>query len=638
MLAAQSMYGAGRSFFWSDNLISLGGTLSTFLPEDRFDRQPLWSPDRSACLVADVRLDNRAELARELCLVHPEELADSTFLMAAWLRWGRSCLDHIVGGFAFAVWTPSRQELFAARDHVGERPLFYHRGNGLFALASMPKGLLALPGLAPGFDEKRLADWLGCVHPDWSKSFFAGIERLPLAHMLRVTPDSFECKSYWHPANAKPTRYKRDEDYAQALLEIFDRATEARLRTTKLVGSHLSAGLDSSSVTASAARLLATQGKDLSAFTAVPRPDFNNICSPNLIASEGTAAAEVARLYPNVQHFLVDTGGRDLLDTMKAWTDTMDEPSLNVVNLLWIRAILDQARQRGIGVMLEGASGNGTISLETWSIFAYFFRRLRWIELLKTTRSLRAHGDISFKAAARLSLTGLLPAWCNRKLIPAGNLATLYSPLVHPDVARAHALNARIFKNRFAHDADPGAQHARLFERFDFGPMHAATQALAQIEVRDPAGDKRIYDFCFSIPPEQYVAGGHSRSLVRRAMKGRLPESTRLRYARGHQGADWYLTMSEALPSLRREVALIERSPAAQHTLDLPRMHDLLDTWPQSGYETTHVSNIWHNALIRGISMGYFLRSHETSATAPVEMHSAGSSAGCVSPLAAPLN
>jgi asparagine synthase (glutamine-hydrolysing) len=220
---------------------------------------------------------------------------------------------------------------------------------------------------------------------------------------------------------------------------------------------------------------------------------------------------------------------------------------------------------------------------------------------------------MSFKAAARLSLTGLLPAWCNRKLLPASSLANLYSPLVHPDAARRHALDARIFENRYTHAPDPGAQHARLFERFDFGPMHAATQALAQIEVRDPAGDKRLYDFCFSIPPEQYVAGGHSRSLARRAMKGRLPESTRLRYARGHQGADWYLTMSEALPSLRREVALIERSPAARHTLDLPRMHDLLDTWPQSGYETTHVSNIWHNSLIRGISMGYFLRSHDST-------------------------
>src|ERR1019366_5718876 len=120
----------------------------------------LWTADRSCCLVADIRLDNRAELARELNLVHPEELADSVFLLAAWTRWGAACLDRLAGGFAFAIWTPARRELFAARDHVGERPLFYHRSPGLFALASMPKGLLALPGLARGFHEPCIAEWL----------------------------------------------------------------------------------------------------------------------------------------------------------------------------------------------------------------------------------------------------------------------------------------------------------------------------------------------------------------------------------------------------------------------------------------------------------------------------------------------
>jgi asparagine synthase (glutamine-hydrolysing) len=295
MLAAQSMYGAGSSFSWGEQHIALGGTLSNFLPEDIFDTQPLWSADGSVCLVSDVRLDNRAELARELDLVHPEELADSSFLMAAWLRWGPSCLDHIIGGFAFAVWIPGRQELFAARDHSGERPLFYHRGEHFFALASMPKGLLALPGVFRGFDESRMVDWFGLLTPDWNKSLFAGISALPLGHWLKVTPGSFECRQYWHPSNAAPTRFKRDEEYPEALLEIFDRATEARLRTTKSVGSLLSAGLDCSSVTASAARLLAERGESLTAFTSVPRPEFNGISRPWEIVNEGPAASEIAK-------------------------------------------------------------------------------------------------------------------------------------------------------------------------------------------------------------------------------------------------------------------------------------------------------------------------------------------------------
>jgi hypothetical protein len=76
-------------------------------------------------------------------------------------------------------------------------------------------------------------------------------------------------------------------------------------------------------------------------------------------------------------------------------------------------------------------------------------------------------------------------------------------------------------------------------------------------------------------------------------------------------------------------MALIEQSPAARHTLDLPRLQNLLDTWPESGYETSEVAHVWHLALTRAISVGYFLRSHEPAL--------AGTPAGTAPSLAARL-
>ena len=164
---------------------ALGGCLLHLLPEDRFDRQPLWAPDRSCCLVADVRLDNRADLTRDLNLTQPDSLADSAILLEAWLRWGSACLDHIVGGFAFAVWTPARHEVFAARDHTGERPLLYHHTQDSLTVASMPAGLRAV-GLATDPDELRIADWMALTNPDQSASFYAGVARLPKGPTLCV--------------------------------------------------------------------------------------------------------------------------------------------------------------------------------------------------------------------------------------------------------------------------------------------------------------------------------------------------------------------------------------------------------------------------------------------------------------------
>lgn len=624
MLEAQAVYGPLRRFSWSGDAaarqpagkIALGGNLMHLLPEDPLDRQPLWAVDRSACLVADVRLDNRADLTRELGLAGADRMADSAILLAAWVRWGEGCLKYILGAFAFAVWTPARQELFAARDHVGERPLFYHRGKDFFALASMPKGLLALPGVYRGFDEDRMVDHLVIDHPDWTKSFFKGVERVPLGHKLRVMPDSFSCEPHWHPCDAKPTRFKRDEEYAEALLEIFERATEARLRSPREIGSQLSAGLDSSSVAAAAARLLAAKGKRLTAFTSVPRGDgFLGLGIRGRLVYEAPGAAEVSAMYPNMEHVLVDSAGYELLADMKAWTDAMDEPAQNGINLLWITAILEEARRRGIGVMLEGVYGNATISADGWEAQTQFFRQGRWLELYRLANNARNRGERSFKASIATATNGLLPMWARKRIKPGATEVSLDFSPINPELTSKLGLVERTFRRLHADQPNLRTMRSRFFERFDWAPLHTAMRARSGIDPRDPTGDKRVFEFCFSIPVEQYVADNQSRSLVRRAMQGRLPDATLARTIRGQQGADWYLSVDEALPAFKAEMPAIAASPVARHYLDVPRLETLLETWPKvepgSGHEGDEITDHWNYALTRGITAGYFLRSRE---------------------------
>ncbi len=618
MLDAQAMYGPMRRFAWvgeRGEQVALGGNLMHLLPEDEFDRQPLWSADRTACMVADVRLDNRAELARELALTAADRTADSEMLLAAWVRWGEGCLEHVIGAFAFAVWMPGRRELFAARDHVGERPLFYHRAKDFFALASMPKGLLALPGVYRGFDEGRMVDHLAISHPDWTKSFFTGVERVPLGHKLRVRPGSFECVPYWHPCDAKPTVYKRDEEYVEALLEIFDRATEARLRSPREIGTQLSAGLDSSSVAAAAARLLAAQGRRLTAFTSVPRRNgFRGRGIPGRLVYEAEGAADVAGMYPNMNHVLVDSEGYDLLEDMKAWTEAMDEPAMNGINLLWISAILAEGQRRGIGVMLQGVYGNATISADGWEAMTRFFRQGRWTRLFSLANNARNRGERSFKASFLTATNGLLPMWLRRQIKPGAKHVSMDYTAIHPQLTAKHGVVEKTFERLHAGQPDLKTMRARFFERFDWAPLNLAMQARSGIDPRDPCGDKRVFEFCFSVPVEQYVAGGQSRSLVRRAMQGRLPEATLARTIRGQQGADWYLTVAEALPGFRAELAKIAESKLAQYYLDVPRMQRLVETWPESGHEGDEITDGWNYALTRGVTVGAFLRRHEGKA------------------------
>ncbi len=607
---AQKSYGPNKSFQWSDGIVALGGNLLRLLPEDIHDSQPLWSADRQHCLVADVRLDNRADLARELQLTTPELLADSAFLLAAWQRWDASCLDHLLGSFAFAVWSPLRQCLFVARDHVGDRPLHFYAGPDFFAFASMPKGLLALPGVDRELDEERIVEALILALPGPRRTFYRAIERLPMGHFLRVTPAGVDVRQYYHPVRGKPVRFKNDAHYPEAMRELLDRATAARMRSTRPIGAQLSAGLDSSSVAASAAIQLAARGERLTAFTAVPRPGFQGRGFHGRIPDEGPGAADVARMHPNIDHVLVDSTGQDLLAILSSMSSLIDEPVQNGINVLWLSAIAQQAQRRGLGVLLQGDRGNATISYNGLEALPRMFRRGRWLKLFRTVRQMRAHGMTSWRQGLQQATDGLLPRRISLKLQRSDDFTLTYSA-GNPELLAGRNLRQRMIDEFYPDSTDLAAAQTAFYERFDYGAYNAEFRASTGLDTRDPTCDKRLFDFCYNIPIEQYLVGSVHRSLVRRAMVGRLPPATLNRAIRGQQGADWYLSMRDAIPALRAQAPLIDASPTARSMLDLPRMHHLLDTFPDDNLEKMEISQSYGDALCRFISFGSFFAKHD---------------------------
>ena len=627
-----AIYGPNRSYLHPESgepgsdeaELTLGGNLSAFLPEDRYDRQPLTLEDGSV-LVADVRLDNREEVVEKLGLSRSDArtLADSSILAAAWLRWQASCLNHLTGVFAFAVWNQRRQELFLCRDHTGERPLFYHRHQHFFAFASMPRGLLAVPGVDQGLDEETLLNALTLSRTSTAASFFKGIERVPPGHLVRVTPGKVQVSAFWRPFQAAAPTFKRDEDYAEAFLEIFDAATAARLRTTGAIGSQLSAGLDSSSVTTSAARQLAARGERLTAFTAVPRPGFLGKGFAGRIPDEGPGASDVARLYPNLDHVLVHSAGVDLITSVKQLSDAVCEPVQNSINGLWLAAILEAARARSINTVLIGMRGNLTLSHNGLEALGVMLRRGQWLTLARTVHSFRRNGFVSLRNSVAAASVGVLPDGLFRWLHRAQDFDLTYSA-VNGELAETKRLRDKMLEEFFRNRFDTREDRLHLFQVYDFDTYAAGYQAVHGIDVRDPCADRRVIDFCFSLPSEQYVApagrmGPVPRSLVRRAMRDRLPAATLTRTLRGQQGADWALSVADALPAMRPELLRNEQSPTAVRLLDLPRMRTLLETWPA---ENNHLDDpaanaAWGDALCRAFSFGYFIRRHEQPASTP---------------------
>ncbi|MCU1312928.1 MAG: asparagine synthase, partial [Acidobacteriaceae bacterium] len=561
--------------------------------------------------IGDLRLDNREELCRELNLA-PDQ-SDDQILAAAWQRWSFNLVHHLTGGFAIACWDERTQTLFLARDHSGERPLHIARtiGSGGFAFASMPLALCALPAVGHQLDLPRLAHHLAVVAPTDSLTFFRGVERLLPGHWLKVNAAGVEIRRYWHPCDAKAISYQRDEDYIEDFRERFDRAVACRLSDAQGLASELSGGLDSSSVSSTAARLLAGRGERLTSFTAVPQPGFDGTALLGRFGDEGPAAAEVAALYPNIDHVLVNAAGADLVETAARAARLSGQPTFNPTNHLWLHAILDGMRARRLDVLLQGVTGNATISFGGLIGLSDLFRSLRWIALFRQARELRAAGYTSWRGAAAWATGAAVPEWVRRLYHPEmRHFSFAYSP-VHPARAAEYQLPEKALATFYGVEESSASVRRQYYEYYDPGLPNGAAAAGWQIEQRDPTHDKNVYEFCFGIPIEQYLVGGQSRSLIRRAMQGRLPEATLRRTLRGLQSADWYLVIGAQRSRLAAELRRIAHSPMVQHVLDVPRLQHLLDTWPASGYQDPKIHESYHLALTRGIAAGSFIAQYD---------------------------
>lgn len=617
MLAALRPYGPDRDGRWDGGAVALGHCGMTLLPEDRFDRQPVLGQDGAVRLVASVRLDNRSELAAKLgiSVERVPTMADSAFLLAAYERWGEDCVDHLLGDFAFIVWDGGRRRLFAARDQLGQYPLFVYRHANLLAIASMPKGLLALPEIPRQLDDVRIAAHLALLPTD---TLYRDIDMLPPGHCLSAGPNHHQIRRYWRLDPKRRVVLGSDGEYAEAMRGHLTEAVRCRLRSTRPVGCELSSGCDSTSVAVTAARLQAEQGGGITAFTAVPRPGFDGPVPDGWLGDEGPGAALVAARWPNMVHKLVPSGGRHALDELDLAGLVYDAPVRNPANHVWIHAVQRSAAAQGIGVMLDGVGGNGTLSYDGRQVLPGLLRRGRLISWLRLAMAYGRQGD-GVRAALRISVIPLLPSavwrWWRRVRHGCEPGLGRHSPIVANFAA---ATNIEAVARDVGYDldyqpmTDSWGARTVLLARCNTARYDAGMRAAFRIDRRHPLSDVRLVEFCLAIPDRQYLLAGRKKSLFQRTMAAELPpEILNGVLDKGYQGADWFEGLNAARGEIMEELDRLENSPLAQHCLDLPRLRQLVKDWPAGDWDKARVSISYRQALLRGVATGRFIRRFE---------------------------
>jgi asparagine synthase (glutamine-hydrolysing) len=617
MLSAQAVYGPHGTNAWADGGVALGRALFRSLPEDRFDRQPLAGAEGRFRLVADVRLDNRDELAEALGFdgAAARTMADAQFLLAAWERWGERAFDRLLGDYAFALWDAAERHLVLARDPLGMRPLHYHRAAAFVAFASMPKGLHALADVPLAPDEATVTDLLARLPECGPGSYFAGISRVEPGHFVVVGARGAEVRRHWQPVR-NTLRLASADAYAEALRAEFDRAVGARLRGADgRVASHLSGGRDSGAVTATAARLLAASGGTVTAYTSVPREGYAEPDPAGRMGDEGPLAAATAALQPNIEHVLVRTGGQAMFERLDRDFYLFERPLHHLCNQQWVSAINDAARDRGGGILLTGQIGNVTISYAGIEWLAQLAGSGHWLRLAHESRALVRAGRMRWRRAAATSVGPWLPmpVWRLLRRALDGSADPLAGvSAITPQQRLASRIDARSaacgtnLSDRPGRD--PWETRIAVLRRADPGNYGKGVLGGWGLDMRDPTADRRLVEFCLSVPPEQYLRQGQPAALAARAFADRLPAAVLEGRRKGLQAADWHMALSEDRASLRQEIARLADLPAAGRLLDLPRLAALEERWPAGEWHSREVSAAYRILLLRATSIGHFLR------------------------------
>lgn len=343
MLDALAHRGPDGEGIYHDQLATLGHRRLSII-DLAGGQQPLRNADSTILLVCNGEIYNYRELRRELerdgyqFLTH----SDCEVIIALYQRHGDRLLDRLRGMFAFVLWDTKRRRLFAARDHLGQKPLYYSYDERGFACASEIKALLAYAGRPPRMNLAALDQYLALRLIDAPLSMFEGIHKLPPGHSLVLEAGGApRVERYWS-LEQQPKLTGSEEQLCDELEARIEEALRLHLVSDVPVGAFLSGGMDSSLLVAMLARKLGV--RELPTFTM--GLDYQRF-------DEAPAARAVAQMFGTEHH--EERVTPEITALLPDLVAALDEPSDPLSLCTWLLA---RFTRRHVKVVIGGDGGD----------------------------------------------------------------------------------------------------------------------------------------------------------------------------------------------------------------------------------------------------------------------------------------
>ena len=507
---------------WLEEAVGFGHTMLRTTWEAEYEHQP-FSLDRQVWIVADARIDDRAVLAEKLGLdplpsppfgQETKVTTDVELILRAYLEWGDSCVEHLLGDFAFAIWDGRKQRLFCARDQLGVKPFYYSQIRNCLLISNTLNCLRQHPKVSSKLNDCTIGDLLLFdINYNLETTTFADIQRLPPAHLFMWSSErGLQTSKYWTMPMPDLIRYKNPQNYIDRFQELMGQAVGSRLRTDK-VASFFSGGLDSTTIAATALSVAKQRSQpiDLKAFTTVYDrliPDLERYYSG--LAADGLGIP-------------IDYQVADDFELYQDWHNPIlqkPEPCNNPFHLLdydGFQRVTAHSR-----VVLGGDGGDELLTPTTV------------LEMLQTMPLIDVGLDVSLSYFG----FGIQPHWGSgflgwlRRWRQPARLQWKYPTWLNPDFARSQELEQRWLEIRNEPVELAYAPRSKAYQKSNtmrwasISEKHDPGYSGVPVEVRLPFIDLRLLNYLLALPPAPWCI---NKMLLRKTMQRILPEEVRLR-------------------------------------------------------------------------------------------------------------
>jgi asparagine synthase (glutamine-hydrolysing) len=467
--------------------------------------QPMFSHDGRFVMVYNGEIYNYLELAQKLAKegIRFKGTSDTEVLLECYRQYGDKCLSMFIGMFAFVIWDNEKKEIFAARDRVGIKPLYYYLTSELFVFGSEIKAIIKHPEVPIIPNSMAIETYLTFSHQLDHQTWYKNIFILEPGHFIKINKIATQKHCYWKPVVS--IDYSRS--YNSFKVELSDKISEAiklHQRSDLPIGAHLSGGIDSSAIVSIASQMTKQEFHTFSS-------TFDHL---GIQFDENKEINEVQKKF-NTIHHKISTNPAAVIKIMQRLIYILDEPVAGPASIpmFFVNELINKNKIRvvnggqGVDELFGGYKPYYTLAAKNLISLSLKGTKVPISELMRIPSYLHKGG--TFKRLYKKSTINSLSIFKN-------NYAFSDAHQRYIDVV-----------NDLQPDVLPFEESMLMSLKFYLPALLHQEDRMSMfwsIESRVPFLDYRLVDFSMTIPSFYKVKNGVLKSIFREALRGTVPD------------------------------------------------------------------------------------------------------------------